>query len=221
MLGRRSVLFTNLATMCGGYPPAACGILVPLLVTAPLGVGFAGSISEVSLYFVPATVPGLVGGVVAARVTRRFGAKWSLALANAVFAATYLSLALAHDAPWPFALGLIGVGLGATIGLAGAGALTVQSVRPTETAIATSLNIVMRTIGSVLGAQLTAAILVGGTLAGAASPTSHAFTVGFAAAAVAGAIGSVLAVVVTPRRANGRRIAIRPRRLTRVTTDWR
>jgi MFS family permease len=210
MLGRRRVLFTNLATMCGGYPPAACGILLPLLVTAPLGVGFAGSISEVSLYFVPATVPGLIGGILAARVTRRFGAKWSLALANAVFGATYLSLALAHDAPWPFALGLIGVGLGATIGLAGAGALTVDSVRPTETAIATSLNIVMRTIGSVLGAQVTAAILVGGTLAGAASPADDAFTAGFAAAALAGVIGSVLAVVVTPRRTDPQTTSIVP-----------
>jgi dipeptide/tripeptide permease len=61
--------------------------------------------------------------------------------------------------------------------------------------VATGINTIVRTIGGAIGSQVSAGIVTA-TLALNGEPTEHGFTIAFAAAAIALAIGFVVALLV-------------------------
>jgi MFS family permease len=201
MLARRTVLFTNICSLCAGWGLGTMGVLVPLMAAAPLahGYGLGANASEISLLLLPGAAGGILSGVIAARMSRRFGARRALAFGVASIGFGYVVAALLHDRPWQILLAQALLGFGAPFHHLAATSLVIQAVRPTETGVATSLNSVMRTIGSALGAQIPASILVSSTIAGTTAPTEGAFIAGFAISGAVCFVGVLFGLLASPR----------------------
>jgi sugar phosphate permease len=73
--------------------------------------------------------------------------------------------------------------------------LIVESVPAVQTGVATGMNTIVRTIGGAIGSQVSAGIVTA-TLAANGEPTERGFTIAFGAAAIALAIGVVVALLV-------------------------
>jgi MFS family permease len=116
--------------------------------------------------------------------------------------AAYVVPAISHAASWLLLLSGALSGIG--IGLAQA-AMTnaiIESVLPSQTGIATSLNAIVRTIGGTLGSAVLAEILTSHT-GPHGIPAEDAFTTGFWICAAVAA-GGALAVLALPSHLTAR-----------------
>jgi MFS family permease len=111
----------------------------------------------------PLTAAQLVFGPVSGILEGRLGARVPLMLGSILGVAAYVVPAISHAASWLLLLSAALSGIG--IGLAQA-AMTnaiIESVPPSQTGIATSLNAIVRTIGRSLGSAVLAEILTSHT----------------------------------------------------------
>jgi hypothetical protein len=97
--------------------------------------------------------------------------------------------------------------LGYAIGAAGVAVafgampkLIADAVSPTETGIATGMNTVVRTVGSVIGAQAAVTLLASETIPGTAIPAESGFSTSLWLGAGAALVAALLALAVAPRR---------------------
>jgi MFS family permease len=157
------------------------GIDVPgtllLQLPAATGFGLGKSVSEAGLFLLPATAAMVVFAPLSGALDRHFGAKLPLVVGILMATASYVLLAVAHNAAWQVltAVSLMGVG----IGLASA-AMTnaiLATVPPSQTSVATSINTLARTIGGSIGTAVIAAILT--TTTTGHSPSETGFTTSF------------------------------------------
>ena len=211
MLARRPVLFANLTGLIAGFAMFGTFVLVPSFVQMPSGVpdqltalvdyGFGASATTTGLYLLPSALAGFVSGPLAGILGRRYGSKYPLVLGMLLGSVGLVLLALFHDEPWQLVLGMAVLGSGLPFTFAAMAKLIVDSVRPSETGIATGMNTVMRTIGGVVGAQVGAAILTAKTIGETPIPAESAFTTAFLIGAVGALVGAIVALFVTPWRA--------------------
>lgn len=180
VLGRRTVLLANLATMGLGFALFASFFLVPYVVQGAHGPGAL----RAGLYLLPAALGQLVGGPLAPRLARVVPDKWVYALGLLLAAAAAAGLALAHSGGVLLVVWALMLGLGAGLAIGIASDLVAEAVDPGDTGIATSLNSVLRRLGGGIGGQVAAALLAA---AGAG------FAAAFWTAAGAGALGALLA----------------------------
>jgi EmrB/QacA subfamily drug resistance transporter len=210
MLARRPILFTNLAALIAGFAMFGSFVLVPAYVETPTNLpaslagladyGFGATATEAGLILLPSSLVMLVAGPAAGLLGRRFGSKWPLASGMVLVAAGSALLALFHDEPWQVAVAMIVLGTGVAFAFAAMAALITESVRPTETGVATGMNTVMRTDGSVVGGQVGAALLTADTIGSSPVPAESAYVHAFWLSAAAAVVAAALAVLVTPRR---------------------
>ena len=106
----------------------------------------------------------------------------------------------------------IGIGLA----FAAMANLIVEAVPPSQTGEATGVNTLIRSVGSSIGSQVTAAILAGAVVAGSGLPPRAATAAYLVCAAVAVA-AALLAVADPARRAPRRALAASPSRPWRST----
>jgi EmrB/QacA subfamily drug resistance transporter len=202
MFTHRVVAFTNLAALFAGVPVFASGVLVIEFVQAShadAGYGFDASATQAGLLMLPGVLLGLLSGWVAAGLGRRFGSKWPLSLGMLLTAAGIAWLAGRHDERWEIVVGMAFTGLGVPLSYAGMAKLIVDAVRATETAVASGVNVVIRTIGGLIGAQLAATILSAHTLGVAHLPRESAYVAALRVTAVSAAVAALLALCVTRR----------------------
>jgi sugar phosphate permease len=76
--------------------------------------------------------------------------------------------------------------------------LIVESVPSHQTGVATGMNTIVRSIGGAVGAQVAASIITA-TLAASNLPTEKGFTIAFATAAAALALGAGVALLIPGR----------------------
>lgn len=215
MLSRRPVLFSNLTALIGGFAMFGSFVLIPNFVEMPRGLpdelgglvdyGFGATTTTTGLYLLPGALTGFVAGPLAAVLGRRYGSKWPLALGMSLASAGVAFLALWHAEPWHIVAGMLILGAGLPFTFAAMAKIIVDSVRPSETGIATAMNTVMRTVGGVIGGQVGAAVLSANTITGTAIPAESAFVTAFWISTIAAAIGAVIALFVTPLRLRGGR----------------
>jgi EmrB/QacA subfamily drug resistance transporter len=208
MLARRAVFFANLTALIGGAAMFGSFVLVPTLLQLPNGLpeqlarfadyGFGADATTTGLYLLPSAVTGLVSGPLAGVMSRRWGAKWPLSLGMALGAVGLGLLAEWHSEPWHIVLGMLFLGAGLPMTFAGMATIIVETVRPSETGVATGMNTVMRTIGGVIGGQVGAAILTADTVGNTPVPAESAFATAFWISAAGTAIAAVVAVLITP-----------------------
>ena len=201
LVGPRS-LSANLASMLLGFAMFAAFTLFTNLVQTPraqLGYGLSGSVLDVGLYLLPATVGMLIFSALAGRFERRLGAAYTLALGSLFVAASLVWLVVSNSHVYDFvgSSALQGVGFG--IGYATLGTLAVQHVPMDSTAIASGVNSLVRTTGGSIGAAVVASVLASDVIHGTVVPTLHAYVVSYTILA----IGAVLAAAAAA--ANGLR----------------
>jgi EmrB/QacA subfamily drug resistance transporter len=204
----RPVLLTNVDALITGFAMFGTFVLIPNFVEMPHDIpaaarglvdyGFHASATEAGLYLLPSSLTLLFAGPVAGLLGRQIGSKWPLALGLALAGAAAGSFALFHERPWQVlaAMPLLGIGVG--FAFAAMATLITESVRPTETGIATGMNTVMRTVGGVIGGQVGAAILSANVIGRTHVPNAHGFDVAFGISAAAAIVGAVIAMFVTP-----------------------
>jgi EmrB/QacA subfamily drug resistance transporter len=180
MMRVRGVWTTNAAAFLLGAGLYSSFVIFPQFAQLPTstGFGFGASVVVSGLYLLPATIGMTILGVMAGRISARFGSRSALLVGTLFSSASFLTLAVAHSAPWEMlvAAGLLGVGIG--LAFAALGNLIVQAVPSSQTGVASGMNTVMRTLGGALGGQLSATFIAG-NLAAEGLPTVTGFTESF------------------------------------------
>lgn len=205
MLAHRPVLLTNVATLVSGFALFSCFVLVPAFVEAEsrYGYGFGATATQAGLFLLPSSLAMLFAGPLAGQLGRRHGSKWPLAGGMAVVAVAAALFAFAHDERWHvyLASALLGVGVGAAF--AAMAALIAENVHATEMGVASGMNTVVRVIGSVVGAQVGAALLSEQTIGRSAIPAESAFTTTFALSAATAVVAAAIALAIRARPLRG------------------
>jgi EmrB/QacA subfamily drug resistance transporter len=218
MLVRRQVLFTNLTALVAGFAMFGSFVLIPNFVESPhdlpgrlarlVHYGFGASATEAGLYLLPSSVTLLFAGPLAGVMARRWGAKWPLAIGLLFVAASSASFAYWNDEPWQILAAVPWLGIGVGFAFASMAVLITEAVRPEETGVANGMNTVMRTVGGVIGGQVGAALLTAYPIGGTGIPSVTGFEIAFAISAVAGLVGAVFALLVTPPRLRRREVLV-------------
>ena len=210
MMARRPVLMTNLAALfCGVMMYAIFTVLpqfsqmgagLPPEVAELVTYGFAASVTISVLYMLPGAlvmVPlGPLGGMIGRATSYRF----SLFLGLVISALGCGLLAVFNSQPWHvilmYALGAGGV----AIAFGAMPKLITDAVDVSETGIATGMNTVVRTIGSVIGAQLSITLVANHHIAGTEIPSVDGFEMSLWLGAGAALIAAVFALLVPTKR---------------------
>jgi len=215
MLTRRPVLLTNVTALISGFAMFSVFVLVPNFVEMPRGVpaqwerlvdyGFGASATKAGLYLLPGSVVLLFAGPLGGMIGRRVGFKWPLAIGMALIGVAAAMLAAWHDEPWQLVASQPVFGIGIGFAFAAMATIIAQTVRPSETGVASGMNTVMRTVGGVIGGQVGAALLTAHTIPGTPIPSVDGFEIAFAAGSIAALVGALVAIFITRPQARGRR----------------
>jgi MFS family permease len=187
-------------------------IVIPQFVQLPrsTGFGFGASVVLSGLYLLPSTATMFVMGMLAGRISARFGSRFSLVTGSAVSAAAFALVAVAHGHPLDFLIFAALLGLGIGLSFAALGTLIIGAVPPHQSGVASGMNTVMRTLGGALGGQLSATFLAAHVAHGL--PTVTGFTETFVMATVF-LVVCVFASLLVPR--------VRPDRSGPASTEER
>lgn len=194
VLGRRPVLAANGAALIIGFAMYGAFTLVPQYVQTPAdgGYGFGAGVTASGLYLLPMAITMLFGGPAAGRLGARYGFRAVLVSACGLGVLGFLTFVLAHRHGWGIAVGAGILGIGIGFAFSSMANVLVAVVEPHETAEATGVNTIVRTIGGALGAQTAAAIVTAETT-GNGLPAESGYTAAFAVSAIAMAVAAALA----------------------------
>ncbi|MFF1447143.1 MFS transporter [Streptomyces sp. NPDC058274] len=201
---RRSVLFTNLASIMVGVAFYAVSLVLPQLLQLPrsTGYGLGQSMVVAGLCVAPLGLTMMFTAPVYARLSAKYGPKITLILGMLIIAIGYGAGLGLMSAAWQTIV--IAVILGAGIGLAYSSlpALIVGSVPASETGAANGLNTLMRSIGTSVSSAVIGMVLANTAnhVGGVAVPTMHGFRVSFLIATGAVAVGLLMALFLPRQR---------------------
>ncbi|MCC6831214.1 MAG: MFS transporter [Thermoleophilia bacterium] len=218
MLARRTVLFTNLTALMSGFALYATWVLLPTFFQLPANLpaelrpladyGFGTSVTVAGLWMLPTSCAIIVAGPVGGLLGRRFGARLPLAAGMLLLAAGCAGIALWHGSPTPVAVSFLVAGLGIGFSFAAMPRLIVGAVAPTETAVATGMNNVIRTVGGVVGAQIAAVLVAAHHVNGGPVPAERGFTIAFWVSVAGAVVGAGTAFLISGRRARPVAVAV-------------
>lgn len=210
MMARRPVLMTNLAALFCGVMMYAIFTVLPQFSQMGAGLppevadlvtyGFAASVTMSALYMLPGAlvmVPlGPLGGIIGRATSFRF----ALFLGLMVSAVGCALLALFNSAPWHvMVLYALGAG-GVAIAFGAMPKLITDAVDISETGIATGMNTVVRTIGSVIGAQVSITLVASHHIAGTQIPSIDGFEISLWLGAGTALVAAMFALAIPVAR---------------------
>nr|WP_260765207.1 MFS transporter [Mycobacterium sp. SMC-4] len=191
MLARRTMLFTNLATIFVGMGLYFAFLgLTQFVQMSPetAGYGFGASVLQASvIYLLPGAVTGFLIALVSGRFIDRFGARPVLIVAAFAGVAGFLLIAFAHASPWQVILANILANAYISLGYGALPALVVNESQAGETGVATGMNAIARTVGSSTAAAVVALLLGRTTETGMPAESSFVLIFG---------LGAITAVLV-------------------------
>lgn len=162
--------------------------LVPkMFEVSGTGYGFALGTSEIGLLMLPASIAGVVAGAVGGLAVQRYGPRAVVAAGSAVTAGALLTLALVHDEAWQLVVLRAVVAFAGSLITTALLASTATAVAAADTGIVTSLLVVIRLVGAVVGAQLAGSVLTVGIDPVSDQPAEPAFIAGFVVAGLVAA----------------------------------
>jgi MFS family permease len=188
----RGVWTVNAAAALVGCGMYSAFIIIPKFAETPSssGYGFSASVTEAGLFMLPATLCMLVGGPLASWLGERIGSRITLVASCLLVAISFGIFAVAHSEPIDIYVSTAFLGLGIGLAFAALANRIVEAVPPGQTAVATGVNTVMRTVGGAAGSQAGATIIAGTAVVGAL-PTVN----GYVAAAVLSGVAAVAAAI--------------------------
>jgi MFS family permease len=197
---RRPVLMTNLATVTIGFAMYTMIFVFPQILQAPpaTGYGLGQSMLRSGLAVAPNGLMAMLLSPVSARLVTRHGARLTLMLGASVIAAGYAFVTLLSGSVVELVIASAIIGAGAGIAVAATPTLIIDAVPVTETASASGLNALTRSLGTAASSAVMTMILAHVTItAGAATlPSAAGFRTTFAVAAAAAIIGLLLTALV-------------------------
>jgi EmrB/QacA subfamily drug resistance transporter len=198
-LRRPPVLVTNVATVLVGFGMFGTYILIPQLAEAPesTGYGFGLSATAAGILMLPSALAMLFVGPVSGILGARMGNKVPLTVGALATALGLLLMGLMHSSEWEILVFNTIASIGIGLAYAAMPNLIIDAVPPQRTGEATGFNAVVRSVGSSLGAQVTAAILAGSVLGATQLPGDDGYTAAFLISG-AGALVAALAAVLIP-----------------------
>jgi EmrB/QacA subfamily drug resistance transporter len=209
MMSRRPVFFTNLTAMLSGFALYMTWVILPNFFQLPNGLpdslrgqadyGFGTSVTMAGVWILPTSAAVLFGGPVAGLIGRRHGSRGPLVAGMILLGLGAAGIALWHEQPWQVALAFSVCGWGIGFAFAAMPKLIADAVDASETGVANGMNMVVRTVGGVIGAQIGAVLLASHALAGGV-PGEQGFVDAFWVSAVSGLLGAVTAALVLPLR---------------------
>ncbi|GFM19476.1 major facilitator superfamily transporter [Mycobacterium sp. PO1] len=204
MLTRRSMLFTNLATVSVGMGLyfAFLGLTQFVQMDPDIaGYGFGATVLQASVvYLLPGALAGFVVALVSGRFIDRFGARPVLMIAAVVGIAGFALIAFAHTSPWQVIVASVLANVYISLGYGALPALVVSEVETGETGVATGMNAIARTVGSSIAAALVALLLNRTTAAG--TPMESSFVATFLGGAATAVLAIALIAASRPRPAH-------------------
>ena len=201
---RRQVLLTNIASAVFGFAMFAMTLVLPQLLQLPkaTGYGLGQSMLAVGLVMAPNGVVMMAMAPLSARVSSSRGPKVTLMLGAAVVAVGYALSIVMMTALWQLVLvsSIIGAGIGLAYGAMPS--LVMAAVPRSETAAASSLNMLMRSIGTAISSAVAGVVLAQLTITfgPAALPSRDGFRVVMAVGAAASLVALVIAGFLPGRR---------------------
>lgn len=201
---RRQVLLTNIASAVFGFAMFAMMLVLPQLLQLPkaTGYGLGQSMLAVGLVMAPNGVVMMAMAPLSVRVSSSRGPKVTLMLGAAVVAVGYALSIVMMTALWQLVLvsSIIGAGIGLAYGAMPS--LVMAAVPRSETAAASSLNTLMRSIGTAISSAVAGVVLAQLTITfgSAALPSRDGFRVVMAVGAAASLIALVIAGFLPGRR---------------------
>jgi MFS family permease len=191
---RRPFAGANTCAFAVGYALAVAVIVVPQLAALPTATGYGLGYSTTSIGFLlmPMAVLSVAAAWVAGRFLDAVGPRGVLAAGALAALAAYLILIWEHGGATGIAIGLGALGVALGLAITGILATVVRAAPDAKTSAAASVQAVLRTTGSAVGAAAVAAIITG---AGRIGPVP--VEAGFTRALVMGAIVSACAVLVS------------------------
>ncbi len=190
---RSSLVLTFLMSIAFGMVV----ILLPqMFAVSADGYGFGLSTTDIGLLLLPGAIAGAVSDSVGGIAARRFGPRAVVVAGIGVTAVTMVALAVLHDAAWQLAVAKVLTAFAAGAGTTALLASTASAVATRDTGITTSLLVVTRLFGTIVGAQVAGTILAAGTGPASGAPSEAAFAAGFVVAGLASAL-SLVAVRAT------------------------
>lgn len=192
-LSRRPILLTNAATLLVGMGLYFSFLGLTDFVKAPAGsgYGFAASVLGTSLEFLlPGALAAAAAALASGRLIERFGARNVVIAGAAAGAIGFTSLMVWHSAPWQVVAAGLLTNAYISLGYGALPVLIVSHVSDDETAVATSLNAIIRQIGAAIAAAMVGVAL---TLAPDGLPPESGFMIIFTLGAVT-AIGTIILI---------------------------
>src|SRR3954470_4477502 len=201
-LTRPPVLMTNIATLLVGFGMFGSFVLIRTLAEAPTstGYGFGADATRAGFLLLPGALAMLGLGPLSGVLGSRVGNKVPLAIGGFVTALGLALLAAFHGSEAEVIVFATVMSGGIGLAFAAMPNLIIEAVPPHQTGEATGFNALVRSVGSSLGSQVSAAILVAGA-AGVA--TDDGFTRAFAVSAGVAACAGVVAIFIPPRSEHG------------------
>lgn len=201
MLTRRTMLFTNLATVFVGMGLyfAFLGLTQFVQMSPDLaGYGFGASVLQASVvYLLPGAAAGFLIALVSGRFIDRYGARPVLIVAAFAGVAGFLLIAFANASPWQVIVANVLANAYISLGYGALPALVVSDSEAGETGVAAGMNAIARTVGSSIAAAVVALLLGRTTAAG--TPAESSFVMIFGLGAATGVLVMVLIAASRPR----------------------
>ncbi|MGY2704700.1 EmrB/QacA subfamily drug resistance transporter [Nocardioides sp. HB32] len=192
-----TVWTVNLVALLFGAGMYATYAFLPQFLQTPesAGYGFGVSVTESGLLLLPQTVASFIAGVMAGRLTVRFGSKAMMVFGAALTAASTLALTLAHDEIWQVLVATSGLGLAFGLAFAAMSNLVVAAVPQSQTGVATGMNTNIRTVGGAIGAAVVTSVITA-NVQPSGFPHESGYTHGFAVLAIVAAGAAVVGAFV-------------------------
>jgi EmrB/QacA subfamily drug resistance transporter len=198
-LSQPVVLMTNVATLFVGFGMFGSFLLIPQLAEAPesTGYGFGLDATGAGLLMLPGSLAMLFIGPLSGILAGRLGPKVPLALGGAITAGGLVLLGLVHATHVEVLIGALIMSIGIGFAFAAMPNLIVAAVPLEQTGEATGFNALVRSVGSSLGSQVSAAILAGSAIA--SGPTDAGYTAAFLTSAGVALAAALVAAAIPAR----------------------
>jgi MFS family permease len=195
---------TNIATLFVGFGMFGSYILIPQLAEAAksTGYGFGLSATAAGVLMLPSALAMLFVGPISGILGAKLGNKVPLTLGGLTTGAGMVLMGFMHGSVVEILVFNTIASIGVGLAYAAMPNLIVDAVPRHQTGQATGFNAVVRSVGSSLGSQLTAAILAGSVLGSTGLPSDSGYTTAFVISGVVALIAAVAAVTI-PRTSHG------------------
>jgi MFS family permease len=196
----RNLLLTNIIAFMIGFAM----FTVSQTVASLAGFNFGLDAIEIGLLNLPVSVMSLVLGPTVGLIVRKHGPKWPMIAGMLLSITGFMYLYFEHGTKLDVMIGVTIMGSGMSAVMVGSINMVIISTPILETAISTSVNMVIRTSGSVAGPAIAAVIISQHSVAlpgGIEMPADGAYQLIFLMSSVFMGIGVVLSLFLKNRKA--------------------